>query len=464
MQIYFTNEFYFCENITMKMKSLMLTIVVSIGITTITMAQNVPNYIPTNGLVGWWPFNGNANDESGNGNNGIVNGATLTNDRLGNMNNAYDFDGQNDFIDTPLGINGNFTNELSIGFWLKGDQIVAEQGMISLRNAPQQHTGFTDFGGISFQVSGVGQGVLVINTNVDVIDDNWHFIVGTYNGNELKLYVDNLEIGNLIAPFAQLLIQSTFRFGHDNEPSFGNNRYLNGTLDDIGIWNRALTQQEISNLYNSVNCAINATIVPQINFLTTGSTATFTATSSDPNPSYIWQSNFGQGFQTLIDIENYSGTNTATLNIANVQLSNHNQPIRVITTSGECVDTSEVATISILDTCITSINDTTFITVTDTLLINTLITGVNLPNNSNTIKVYPNPANSHITIDYGDFAIMNGYQLRIENSLGQQVFQTEITQQSDYLNLNTWGGNGLYFVHIVDPQGNTIDIRKIVLQ
>ena len=98
------------------------------------------------------------------------------------------------------------------------------------------------------------------------------------------------------------------------------------------------------------------------------------------------------------------------------------------------------------------------------LVINTLITGINPPNNSNTIKVYPNPANNHITIEYGDYAIMNGYQLIIENSLGQEVFQTEITQQSDYLNLNTWGGNGLYFVHIVDPQGNTIDIRKIVLQ
>jgi hypothetical protein len=107
---------------------------------------------------------------------------------------------------------------------------------------------------------------------------------------------------------------------------------------------------------------------------------------------------------------------------------------------------------------------TTYTTVTDTLVINTLITELAPPANSNTIKVFPNPANSHITIDYGNFALMNGYQLRIENSLGQQVFQTNITQQSDYLSLNTWGGNGLYFVHIIDPQGNTIDIRKIVLQ
>ncbi len=56
----------------MKFKSILLTAVAALSLTTATMAQ-VPNYVPTNGLVGWWPFNGNANDESGNGNNGIVN-------------------------------------------------------------------------------------------------------------------------------------------------------------------------------------------------------------------------------------------------------------------------------------------------------------------------------------------------------------------------------------------------------
>ena len=53
-----------------------------------TLFGQVPSYVPTNGLVGYWPFNGNANDESGNGNNGTVNGATLTTDRFGNSNSA----------------------------------------------------------------------------------------------------------------------------------------------------------------------------------------------------------------------------------------------------------------------------------------------------------------------------------------------------------------------------------------
>ena len=92
------------------------------------------------------------------------------------------------------------------------------------------------------------------------------------------------------------------------------------------------------------------------------------------------------------------------------------------------------------------------------------ISGFNPVTYDNTIKLFPNPTNDHITIDYGNFASSSGYQLQIENSLGQQVFQTNINQQSNYLSLTNWGGNGLYFVRITDPQGNTIDIRKIVLQ
>jgi hypothetical protein len=92
------------------------------------------------------------------------------------------------------------------------------------------------------------------------------------------------------------------------------------------------------------------------------------------------------------------------------------------------------------------------------------VTGINPPNNINTIKIFPNPASTYITIDYGNYTLMNGYQLKIINSLGQQMFQTAINQQSNYVSLASWGGNGLYFVHIIDPQGNILDIRKIVLQ
>ena len=66
-------------------------LIVAILFASNVMTQNIPSYVPKDGLVGWWPFNGNANDESGNGNHGTVSGATLTADRNGNLNQSYFF-------------------------------------------------------------------------------------------------------------------------------------------------------------------------------------------------------------------------------------------------------------------------------------------------------------------------------------------------------------------------------------
>jgi hypothetical protein len=52
------------------------------------IAQNIPSYVPKDGLVGWWPFNGNANDESGNGNHGTPLNISFSTDRFGNINSA----------------------------------------------------------------------------------------------------------------------------------------------------------------------------------------------------------------------------------------------------------------------------------------------------------------------------------------------------------------------------------------
>jgi hypothetical protein len=80
------------------------------------------------------------------------------------------------------------------------------------------------------------------------------------------------------------------------------------------------------------------------------------------------------------------------------------------------------------------------------------------------IGIYPNPSNTYLYFDYGKLNVLNGYHLIIKNALGQQVFTKNITSQTDCLNSTTWGGNGLYFAQVVDSQGNTIELRKIILQ
>ena len=98
----------------------LLTLVIAIVTFAVTnmQAQTLPSYVPTNGLVGYWGFNGNANDQSGNGNNGTVNGATLTTDRNGNANSAYSFDG-NDFIEIADNPTLNFTTQFSLPINIK---------------------------------------------------------------------------------------------------------------------------------------------------------------------------------------------------------------------------------------------------------------------------------------------------------------------------------------------------------
>jgi hypothetical protein len=78
----------------------------------------VPSYVPTNGLVAYYPFNGNANDQSGNGNNGVVHGANLTNDRTGTNNQAYSFNGRNNYISIPFSNSIAVQNEITVSVWL----------------------------------------------------------------------------------------------------------------------------------------------------------------------------------------------------------------------------------------------------------------------------------------------------------------------------------------------------------
>lgn len=107
---------------------------------------------------------------------------------------------------------------------------------------------------------------------------------------------------------------------------------------------------------------------------------------------------------------------------------------------------------------------TTYLSVNDTLKINVNLTGINPPQNFNTLSVYPNPANDHLLIDNGNLSSMNGYSIKITNALGQVVFNQPVTQQSFYIDLSIWGGNGTYFLYVIDPNQTIKEVKKIILQ
>ena len=233
----------------------------------------IPSYVPTNGLVGYWPFNGNANDESGNGNNGVVNGATLAIDRLGVANKSYYFDGNDKIslgrlssLDT---LNAN--KNISYSIWIKAEQnqsSFAKMPLITKRQAPWQSAGstqsyFTLHGGgqdfysrnnkyISYGFVDAHMYTTGINNGLDggiTSDNNWHHIAATKNGFKYKIYYDGQLVDSI---FDQSTLYSidTMIVGFQGMWGFNSEKWYKGFIDDIGIWNRALTQTEINALYN----------------------------------------------------------------------------------------------------------------------------------------------------------------------------------------------------------------------
>jgi hypothetical protein len=106
----------------------------------------------------------------------------------------------------------------------------------------------------------------------------------------------------------------------------------------------------------------------------------------------------------------------------------------------------------------------TYLAVTDTLIINAVLTGVPGPNNTNLIKVFPNPASDHLIINYGNYASMSGYSVKVTNALAQTVYSSVIVQQQVSIDLSTWSGKGTYILSIMNGLGAVIETRKIVLQ
>lgn len=118
------------------------------------------------------------------------------------------------------------------------------------------------------------------------------------------------------------------------------------------------------------------------------------------------------------------------------------------------------------DTVTTIINDTvtTYLSVNDTLKINVNLTGVTQLNNTNLLTVYPNPAKDHLLVNHGNYTSMNGYTVKITNTLGQIVFNQPVNQQQFYIDLSTWGGAGTYILYITDQNQTVKTQKQIVLQ
>ena len=216
---------------------------VSSSAVSVCNGNNLPSNLQT-GLVGYWPFCGNANDESGNGNNGTVNGAILTSDRNLNINSAYYFNGRS-FIDVPnSSLLRSLTSEGTISAWSYSN--VSRGSLVCKSNSNFAADFRIQYGSnsVSLIINGKDYN---INHNLPV--SQWFNLVMTYKNSTAKLYVNGIYIDSLAIPsnFWPISKTNNLEFGRDPHNI---TEYHNGKIDDIGIWNRALTDSEIQQLFS----------------------------------------------------------------------------------------------------------------------------------------------------------------------------------------------------------------------
>jgi hypothetical protein len=92
------------------------------------------------------------------------------------------------------------------------------------------------------------------------------------------------------------------------------------------------------------------------------------------------------------------------------------------------------------------------------------LSSFNPPVYQSTVTIYPNPANDQITIDCGNLANVSGWSIKIVNAIGQEVFSGAMNTPQYVVPLNSWSGQGMYFVKIYDAANNLVNTKKIILQ
>ncbi len=203
---------------------------------------------PTNGLVGYYPFNGNTNDESGAGNNGTNYGATLTTDRFGNQDAAYSFDGVSDYIDLGTS-DASITNHFTFSAWIKttmttNGEIVGYRFDTHPYNWRQLR--MWNNGTVLFNLRDASA-LPQVSISFPVNDDQWHLLTGVYDATGVHLYVDG-QLRATASGQAPNIAPTNLRIG---SRAGWNDLFYSGSIDEVMIYNRGLTAAEVTAIYNA---------------------------------------------------------------------------------------------------------------------------------------------------------------------------------------------------------------------
>lgn len=247
------------------------------GAVSISVASTV---IP-DGLVAAYEFSGNANDSSGSGNDANVSNAALTTDRFGNENSAYSFNGTNAFIQKGSPVNLNIGDQSwTISAWVNqsadsnsGPQMIVDRYECGWAGYTCGFGNYAAFYRIAL-FDGVPRMTLRDDHNnyysvwgsAMVSDSLWHHVVGVLDRHtdSLSLFVDgSLDNTASLAGLASIIDSgSPLEIGRTYRTGFGSpHNYFNGLIDDVFIYDRALSASEVSSLYTTSPVPIPASIL-----------------------------------------------------------------------------------------------------------------------------------------------------------------------------------------------------------
>lgn len=227
-----------------------------------------------NGLAAYYPFNGNANDSSGNGNNGTIIGATLAKDKDSTANTCYFFDGQDQYINVPAATSIQPTGAISVSAWVNTTDKDYWNFAVCKRLNQAMEPGNSYFLGTTGNIPGgskwqwsisdaTTQHFLVTTTLVE--ENKWLHIVGTFNGHELEFFLNGKSIGTkTISHTAISYSNLTLKLGVGIPTSSGNKTAWKGYMDEIRIYNRVLTHAEIRYLHNPATLSAENIDAPKI--------------------------------------------------------------------------------------------------------------------------------------------------------------------------------------------------------
>jgi uncharacterized repeat protein (TIGR01451 family) len=296
---------------------------------TSSLAQ-LPDYIPSNGLVGWWPFTGGAEDVSSLQLGGNSVNASLTTDRFGNSHSAYYFNGSNAHIEVPHNMLLN-SLPLTISLWFKPDTVNGGGSLISKYMNASWSGWNVGIGGPSDSVEflaghylvggncngiidgyGCGSGLTYYG---ELYDNQWHLSTFVVDSIRATFFLDGQEVSSqdwAVAPHSVYtpynMLIGAYRM--NTQPW----NYYKGKLDDLGVWNRALSQEEIAGIYQNAICAPIGHVYNDFNQNCTNLGVGVSNVLMEINPGGILTISDNLGDFYLCDTELSDGVYTASIN------------------------------------------------------------------------------------------------------------------------------------------------------